>query len=173
MSKKIKNYVVQEKDDKEFCTDNGSNFTRNVNIRLFKSSVYYKQIIFDCIHYLESVLKMEFEDYKNQKGLSCAELGIPFNIIGLKDKKSIKIYINPKIKNKSNEFVEVETTCGALLNFKDKIKVKRSLFIDLEYYDKAGNKTLEKNISKLEGGFTIQHEIDHSYNCSITEKKYG
>ena len=164
---KISEQVVQE-DELENSTLKNRVF--DVNMRLFRTTLFYRQIIMDCIQYMDSHLNMAFEDYHNHRGISGAELGLPFNIIGYKQGNDKKFCINPKIINVSKETIETETKCGAL-KLEKSVKVYRHTFIDLEYFDTKGQKIIEKNISRNEGGFTIQHEVDHNMGIGILDRE--
>jgi len=167
---KISDQVVQEDDKNEFDISVLKNPVFPVNMRLYRTSPFYRQIIMDCIQYMESHLNMTFEDYHNQRGISGAELGLPWNIIAYKHGQKKKFCLNPKIIRRSDEGVETETKCGALKLDKG-IKVFRHSFIDLEYFDTRGQKIVEKNIGRNEGGFTVQHSVDHNYGIGIRDRE--
>lgn len=164
---KISDQVVQE-DEENNSTLKTPTF--DVNMRLFHSSIFYRQIIMDCIQYMASHLNMTFEDHNSPRGISGAELGLPWNIIAYKHGTNKKFCINPKIIKKSKELVETETKCGALKLDKG-VKLQRHMFIDLEYFDTKGQKIVERSIGRNEGGFTIQHEVDHNMAISILDRE--
>jgi peptide deformylase len=167
---KISDQVVQGNSPEEFDCSTLNHSVFPVNMRLFNVSPFYRQIIMDCIQYMESHLNMHFDDYHNHRGISGAELGLPWNIIAYKHGQVKKYCINPKIINVSKDGVETETKCGAL-KLDKAVKVFRHSFIDLEYYDLKGGHIVERNIGRTEGGFTIQHEIDHNNGISILDRE--
>lgn len=168
---KIGEQVVQQDDPNEFDDSTLKNPLFNINMRLFQCSPFYRQIVMDCVQYMESHLNMNFDDYHNHRGISGAELGLPWNIIAYKTGMKKKFCLNPRIIRKSEDGVFSETSCGALMKLDRKVKVFRSSTIDLEYYDLKGQKIIEKNIGRHEGGFTIQHEIDHNCGISILDRE--
>ncbi len=168
---KISEQVVQQDDQYEFDDSTLKNPVFNVNMRLFRCSPFYRQIIMDCINYMESHLNMNFEDYHNQRGISGAELGIPWNIIAYKVGIKKKFCLNPRILRRSDDLAQTETSCGALMKLGRKVKVSRATSIDLEYYDLKGQKIVERNIGRSEGAFAIQHEVDHNCGISILDRE--
>lgn len=165
---KVTDYLVQENIAEEFDKSILHKPLFDVNMRLFRSSPFYRQLIMDVVNYMDAHLNMTFEDYPNPRGISGANLGIPFNVIGFKHQGKNKFCINPKITKRSKEVVETTTNCGSF-RLKQDIKVLRSVMIDLEYYDLKGQKTMERNISRNEGGFVIQHEVEHGLGLCVTD----
>lgn len=168
---KIGEQVVQQDDSQEFDDSTLKNPVFPVNIRLFRTAPFYRQIIMDCIQYMESHLNMNFEDYHNHRGISGAELGLPWNIIAYKIGMKKKFCLNPRILSRSNDGTTTETSCGAMMKLGRKVKVFRAARIDMEYYDLKGQRIVEKNIGRVEGGFTIQHEVDHNNGISILDRE--
>ncbi len=176
---KILDYLVQEDDPDEFgvvhahknCSHNIlHNPVFNVNMRLFKTSLFYRQIIMDVVNYMDSHLSLTYEGTASPLGVSGAKLGIPWNIIGYKCKGKNKFCINPVILRVSKETTETSTKCAALILAED-VKVLRANLVDLEYYNLKGEKIIEKNIGRFEGAFVIQHEVDHNYGVCITDRR--
>jgi len=166
---RIIDYLVQEYDAEEFSRETLHRPLFDVNMRLFRSSPFYRQLVMDTINYMDAHLNMTFEDYPAPRGVSGANLGIPWNIIGFKHQNKNKFCINPRILNRSTEGVVTETNCGSF-RLEKAVKVFRSDYIDLEYYDLKGQRIIEKNIGRYQAGFVIQHEVDHNCGVCITDK---
>jgi peptide deformylase len=114
----------------------------------------------------------EKEGYKKPHGMSSANVGTAFNIIGITmhrntDKEYCLIMINPKIIKYYNPLIKTNSNCGSL-TLEKPIKVPRWYEIDVEYYDRDGKKHQE-NFTKENGAYTIQHEIDHNKGILITD----
>lgn len=167
---RITDYLVQDYEDTEFDKSTLHKPSFNVNMRIFRTSPFYRQIIADVINYMDSHLSMIYEDNSTPLGISGAKLSIPWNIIGFKCKGKNKFCINPKILKVSKDTTETTTNCGALRLKKD-IKVLRYNLIELEYYDLKGQRIVEANIGRYEGAFIIQHEVDHNLGICITDKE--
>jgi peptide deformylase len=167
---KIVDYLVQENDPNEYDKSLLHKPLFDVNMRLFRTSPFFRQLIMDIVNYMDAHLNMTFEDYAAPKGISGANLAIPYNIIGYKHQGKNKFCINPCIVRKSQDGFTTETNCGSL-KLEKGIKVFRHAQIDLDYYDLKGMKCIEKNISRFEGGFIIQHEVDHNLGLCITDKE--
>ncbi len=142
----------------------------DVEMPKFRTSPFYRQLIMDIINYMDAHLNMTFEDYPSPRGVSAVTLAIPFNIIGFKHRGKNKFCINPKIIGRSKDVIESGTNCGCF-RFKEDVKVFRHSTVDLEYHDLKGQRTVEKNIGRYEGGFVIQHEVDHSCGICITDRE--
>jgi peptide deformylase len=166
---KCSDYMVQDLDPEEFDRTILHRRLFPVNMRLFKSSGIYRQVIMDAVNYMDQQLKVTYEDYSAPQGVSGANLGLPWNIIAFKLKGNIKFMINPVITSKSPEMIETFTNCGSL-RLSEKIKVLRHRIIDVAYYDLKGHKCIETKISRMEGGFTIQHEVDHNLGITILDR---
>jgi peptide deformylase len=169
---RITDYLVQEFDENEYDKTILHKPVFPVNMRLFKTSPFFRQLIMDIINYMDSHLNMtSFEDSTGAPmGISGAKLGVPWNIIGYKNKGKNKFCINPKITRYSADKIETDTNCGAL-RLKANIKVLRANLIDIEYFDLRGQRTIEKNIGRYEGGFIIQHEVEHNFGICINDKE--
>ena len=144
-----------------------------VNMRLFHSSPEYRNIILRCCEYIEWNCLTEKEGYKKPHGMSSANLGLSFNIIGITlnrniDKEYCKILINPKILEYFDTPIKTKSNCGSL-TLKKPIIIKRYPRILVDYYDLKGenHKTI---FDVLEGSTTIQHEIDHNNGILITDR---
>lgn len=148
----------------------------DVNMRLFKSSEKYKNIITECCNYIKFLALSKYEDYSDPHGMSGANAGIPFNIIGVVYYRKVKntspiceIMINPRIVHKSNTFIETESNCGSI-RLRKSIKVKRHEWIVVNYFNEQGIEFTEK-IRRIDKCFTIEHEIDHNLGILIFDKK--
>jgi hypothetical protein len=145
----------------------------DVNMRLFNSSVGYKGVIEVICNRLQWLALNKFDGYTLPYGISGANAGIPFNIIGIVrnrgefDAKCI-IMINPKIEAYFGEIVETESNCGSI-RLLNKIKVKRSSEVLVSYFGMDGKKVTKK-FGRDEGSFTIQHEVDHNNGILITDR---
>lgn len=95
-------------------------------------------------------------------GLAAIQIGVPRRVIVLnisqeKNKKNPMYFVNPVIKNKSNELSRYEEGC---LSLKDVfVEVDRPNTCEVEYLDYNG----EKRNLKCDGllATCIQHEVDH------------
>lgn len=135
-----------------------------VNIRLYKSNRKYALIIRNIIGYMEQVLFMKFSDYPTLRGLSGANIGIPFNIVLVKEDDDIWVLINPEIIWRSKKTKVVKSNCGSL-NLDKKVPKERSIAVKVKFFNIKGEEELKmfKEIST-----TVQHEIDHNNGILIT-----
>lgn len=145
----------------------------NVNIRLFKYNYEYRKVIRACISYLKDVALIAFDDYPQPFGISGANLAIPFNIIGVviergTSKARTEVMINPRIIEVSDDVAETLSNCGSL-RLTRPIYIKRHQTIIVEYYDEDGNPRMQ-SFHKDNGGYTIQHEVDHNNGILITDR---
>ncbi len=143
-----------------------------VNMRLFKSSQQYKDHILGIIEYMKWAMSQRWEDYKSNPdggtyGISCANLGMAYNVIGWRNGEEFNFMINPEVIEKSDKIVETKSNCGSI-KLKEKISVKRPSWVTVSYYDVDGNFQTKK-FSGKEAGYTIQHEIDHNNGKLITD----
>ena len=138
----------------------------DVNMRLYKNNVHYRTVINDAIRYMVFVLKQKFNDYGKLKGISGANLGIPWNIIAYYN-NSVMVMINPKITEAWSP-VKVLSNCGSL-RLPESIKVERHAFIICEWYDTSGQ-LHKKEYDRDQGSLTIQHEVEHNQGVLITQK---
>jgi len=124
----------------------------------------------------------EFTDYERCRGISGANIGIPFNIIGIRMpnnlvqdgkqvalKGSIWYLLNPRIAERSTDTKVVSSNCGSVVLPKP-IKVERALWVVVEYYNIAGKKLRVKVDQPT--SFTVQHEVEHNLGILITDKEY-
>ncbi len=164
-------YVVQMREP-EFDRDCLRRPLFKVNMRLFKSSQRYREHIQGIIKYMVWILGQQWDDYQSNGngtfGISCANLGMAYNIIGYRDGDTLEFMINPTIAHQSDKMIETKSNCGSI-KFKEKIPVMRPAWVIVDYYDINGNfKT--KRFTGKECGFTIQHEIDHNNGILITDR---
>jgi peptide deformylase len=108
---------------------------------------------------------MDFVDYPPLKGISGANVGIPFNVIVIKINEITKQMLNPKIIKRAGKDIRLTSNCGSLL-LSESVTVLRNEIVEIEYYDLNGNKKVEK-FSESNGGFTIQHEIEHNLGITL------
>jgi peptide deformylase len=162
----IKDYMVQIKE-----RQNGT-LTRklhDVNIRLYNNNKEYCKIIKSIINLMSQILFMDFKDYPPLKGISGANIGIPFNIIGIKINSATKHMLNPKIIKRAGKDIKLTSNCGSLL-LSENAAVLRSEIIEVTYYNLNGEKKIER-FSESDGGFTIQHEIEHNSGITLLNTK--
>ena len=95
-------------------------------------------------------------------GLAAIQIGVPKKIIVMdisreKENKNPMYFVNPVIKNKSEEMSRYEEGCLSLKNVF--VEVDRSNTCEVEYLDYNG----EKRNLKCDGllATCIQHEVDH------------
>lgn len=161
----IEDYMVQIKEKQNSVLKRK---LHDVNMRLYRSNEEYKNIIRRIVDFLSRVLCMRFENYDVIKGISGANLGIPFNIIVIKINNIPKQMINPKIIKSSGKQIKILSNCGSVL-LTEKITVLRDEIVEVTYYDLNGDKQTEK-FSREQSGFTIQHEIDHNLGVTILDR---
>lgn len=161
----IEDYMVQMKEEQN---DVLTQKLHDVNIRLYNNNREYRDIVREIINHMSRVLYMKFENYSNIKGISGANLGIPFNIIVVKINDMPKQMINPKITENFGKRIDVLSNCGSLLLTK-KVTISRSEFIKVTYYNLNGDKRT-KEFSEKQSGLTIQHEIDHNLGITLLNK---
>ena len=139
----------------------------NVNMRLFDSSLEYRNIIRDIIKYMKDVLNSSFENYPDPVGISGANVGFPLRIVGVKEEGERCIFmLNPTIvKTFGNK--TVKSNCGSLV-LKESVSVKRYKVIDVNYYDTRGRLQHDTFLGPLSR--TVQHEIDHTNGVLITDR---
>lgn len=170
----MKNYdfIVQERQP-EFDRDCLHRKLFAVNMRLYKSSPKYKRLILDVVEYMRWLMGQRWEDYQSNPaggtyGISGANIGIGHNIIGYMINDKFVVMINPEIVHKSKELVTAQSNCGSI-KLDEKIPIKRHKWIDVRYYDIYGSPH-EGRFDRTNGGFTIQHEIDHNNGILITDR---
>lgn len=144
-----------------------------VNMRLFHTSQEYKAIVLKQCEYIRKLCLEEKEGYKKPHGMSSANAGLSFNIIGVtmnrnKPNEYCKIFINPIILKLEGQIVETTSNCGSL-TLKNPIKIKRWTIVVVEYFDENGYLVGER-VDRENGAFTIQHEVDHNLGILITDR---
>lgn len=165
----ISDFLIQELMDNEFDKSTLHVPLFKVNIRLLKINKYFFNLINSVIEYMSFILNTKFGGYTQAKGISGANLGIPWNIIGIHHNNKNIFFINPVITKKSEETKLVKSNCGSI-RLKELIDVNRHIWIDLEYYDIKGNIHHNRFFCK-DGGYTIQHEVEHNLGILITDIK--
>ena len=145
-----------------------------VNMRLFKTSEQYKNIILQQCDYIRELCLDVKEGYKKPHGMSSANAGLAFNIIGvtrnrLQNNEYCKVLINAKIVEYMGDLVETTSNCGSI-TLEEPIKLKRHSEIIVNYFDEKGNEFVEL-FTRNTGAFTIQHEVDHNNGILITDYK--
>lgn len=141
----------------------------DVHMRLFIENESYRYIITTIISHMRILLNTFFEDYPKLRGISGANVGIPFNIILVKlDNGKAKSMINPKMTRKSTEMRIVKSNCGSICLDKP-VEIERHAWIDVSWYDEDGKEHSERFQGTL--GSTIQHEIEHNLGILITDKR--
>lgn len=138
-----------------------------VNMRLFKYNKKYRALVIGSVSLMEATLSETFSDYTTLKGISGANVGIPFNIIVVVDGEDVIKMINPSFTPIGSTMRKVKSNCGSL-NLKEVISVKRFKKVLVRYFDENGDKH-EKSFSGAVGS-TIQHEIEHNKGILITDK---
>lgn len=175
----IVRHLVQARMSGEFSDDILHRKGFAVNIRLFFSSSKYRNVVLGITRYMSDLMNNDYDDYAGLQGISGANIGVPFNIVGIRSLKNINdnsivvmkgdiwFLINPKITEKSVGTHMVESNCGSI-RLPKKIKVKRHDWVNVEYYDLSG----ENRKIKIGGamGCTLQHEVDHNLGILITDK---
>lgn len=116
-----------------------------------------------------------YEDYSDPYGMSGANCGIPWNIIAVVKHRregelaTAQLMLNPKIIAHSEEQTEAYSNCGSI-RLKKNIWIKRWNWVRVGWYDLKGEYQ-EAFFRQEDGGFTIQHEIEHNQGVLITDKK--
>lgn len=160
----------------DVCTHINNEFDRDiltrplfdVNMRLFQTSPHYRHIVLDCCQYIRHCSSTTREGYKKPHGFSGANGGVPFNIIAYNHKDGCTVMINPKITAHSKNLYESDSNCGSL-TLAEPIKVLRYGWIDVSYFDEQGQNQKLEHVTRGQGGYTIQHEVDHNLGILITD----
>jgi peptide deformylase len=146
-----------------------------VNMRLFRSSQGYREVILRCCKHLEEVALMEFSDYSKPYGISGANVAIPFNIIGLVGMRKLSsafvtIMINPSISQVGirRDQRTSYTNCGSV-RLEHAIPVKRWYQVLAHWYDTEG--VFRGRWFYKGEAATIQHEILHNKGVLITDSE--
>ena len=165
MKNTIKNFIVQ---NDEIQNDMLRNKLFDVNIRLFRSNKKHRNLILNIVNYMEKVAKKKFRDYTPARGISAANVGIPFNIIGVKSDRKWNFFLNPKYIETSLKKKWVKSNCGSLLLEKP-IEIERYVWVKISYYNLKGVLCVKR--FKDSYGCTIQHELEHNQGILIIDKK--
>jgi len=139
----------------------------DVNMRLYVDNAVYNDLVKNALDYMVQTLCTEFSDYPKIKGISGANLGIPFNLVIIRKEGSFIRMINPKYTAATDKVKVVESNCGSI-NLNKPIKVKRFKEIHVTYIAPNGRNMDTIYSGRL--GCTIQHEIDHNKGVLITDK---
>jgi len=153
---------MDNEEDRDILTRKGF----DVNMRLFHSSFEYQDIIYDAALYIQKLAMNQHEGYSKPFGFSGANAGIPLNIIAL---SSGLVMLNPKIIKSSKEKVVALSNCGSLTLPKP-IKVERHETVSVQFFDLDGVSHTWNDVTRKNGGFTIQHEVDHNLGILITDR---
>lgn len=150
----------------------------NIDEHLFNKNSVYNDIINKIIDYMGLVLHADFKDYGKLKGISGANIGIPFNIVAVIHKGITHTFINPSVTKVSQAKVSVLSNCGSI-NLPKPIKVERYMWVWVNWMDTEGAHHKEKFTVKRTGkmgdilvspiSLTLQHEIDHNNGILITD----
>jgi peptide deformylase len=167
MSVSIKKFLVQDhmksEDEKSYLHKP----LFNVNMRLYNNNHEYRHMIRHIIEYMCEILYKEFNDYPSAKGISGANVGIPFNIIVAKEKDTGLRMINPGVIEESDETRIVKSNCGSLV-LPEPIEVQRHKTVTVRFFDIDGESSTRKYKGAL--ACTIQHEIDHNNGVTIEKR---
>lgn len=145
----------------------------NVNIRLLKSSPGYRKVVLAACDHISWLCMAGLPGYKLPHGMSGANAGVPWNIIGIARNRGEKdayceIMINPTIVQRSDEMIESQSNCGSI-RLAEPIMVRRHSWVRVIWNDIAG-KTRSFDFDRDHGSLTIQHEIDHNVGVLITAR---
>lgn len=143
----------------------------DVNMRIYNNNDVYKRLIKNIIDHMIDTLHRKYANYPELRGISGANIGVPFNIVVVKITRGKEttdgVFINPKYRRaEKSDVITVTSNCGSLRLEKD-IPTKRYNAIDLYYFDIDG-KYIQKYVDEREM-CTIQHEIDHNNGILITD----
>lgn len=166
---KITDHLVQLMWDDEYDSSPLRRESFPVNMRLYRINPSYRKCILEVVRYMDEHLQSHFEDYSDPRGIAAANLGFPLRIIGYKKKPCENQFcLNPKITFKSPNTITVTTNCGSL-RLKDPVSIERHSLIDFEYFDLEGNLVRKVSVNRMEGGFTIQHEIEQTNGRTLID----
>ena len=152
--------------DNEFDRDILTREQFDVNLRLCRTSPWYRSIVESCCNYIRECAITTRSGYKKPHGFSGANAGIPFRIIALADGT---VMINPRYvgihpDSESQPQRQSESNCGSL-TLKRPIQIWRYTNVDVEYFDIDGKRYLVSGYLP-----TVQHEIDHCDGILITDR---
>lgn len=164
MTEDITDSLLQDELDK---SEQGEMLHRklfDVNIRLYNKNKIYRALVLDTVQYMVKLCDCEFSNYAKLKGISGANVGIPFNIVVV-DKM---VFLNPKIVTYSSDTKVINSNCGSL-RLPSKVNVTRSKSITVAYVDPYdGSQKTERYSGAI--GSTLQHEIDHNNGITILDR---
>jgi peptide deformylase len=168
--KKHSDYITHIKNEEDIVYLKSKHFP--VNMRLFYSSPEYKAIILQQCEYIKSLCLDTKEGYKKPHGMSSANAGLAFNIIGITKFRNqslefCQIMINPVILKYIGKKVNTLSNCGSL-TLEDSILLKRFETVKVGFFNEEGIYK-EEIYGRDNGSFTIQHEIDHNLGILITD----
>jgi peptide deformylase len=146
----------------------------DVNMRLFGTSPQYRAVVLAACAHIEWLCLTKMEGYKLPHGMSGANAGIPWNIIGMAQqrdtpKANCYIMINPKITGRSRAMVESRSNCGSI-RLPEPITIRRHAWIVCDWYDVNGIFHHKGRFDRRGNGLTIQHEVDHNLGVLITDR---
>jgi len=181
MRESIANFLVQDRLEGE-DTDTLHRKLFEVHMRLFSVNPEYKHFIETILGFMRGMFSRAFSDYTTLKGLSGANIGVPYNIVaayinnpkGLPEdlKKQPFPYIffllNPKVVRASRKTITTQSNCGSI-RLEKSISVARPEWVEVEYYDVEGKK--HSYVFKPPISGTLQHEIEHNQGILITDKE--
>lgn len=144
----------------------------DVNMRLWRVNQRYRTLINRICDYTRFVALQNLDGYGQPFGISGANLGIPFNIVGLVHKRgkpdaSCEILINPEILLYEGPLVYTQSNCGSL-RLPESIEVLRYETVRVRYYTEQGEPAV-RTFNREEGSYTVQHEVDHNLGILITD----
>jgi len=140
------------------------------------------------------LMLQDFDDYDAIKGISGANIGVPFNIVVInvgeheltETRKKVPVGIldddiiicdnlfipmlNPKIIKTSKKTFFTESNCGSIILDKP-IQVERNEWVKVHFYNIKGEEKVIKFGKPLTG--TVQHEIEHNQGILITESAFA
>ena len=159
----IQKYLVQVSDNDPMLRTK----LLNVPLRLYRENKEYKKFILSIVEYMNRILDMKFNDYEKVKGISGANVGIPYNIIIVRHKKGKIVCLNPKITHTGKK-VQVKSNCGSIL-LKESIEVTRVDKVILNWVNLDGKEQTEEYEKTT--AYTLQHEVEHNEGILITDKE--
>lgn len=169
--KKHSDYITHIKNPEDLIYLRDVHFP--VNMRLFNTSSDYRELIRQHCQYIKMLCLTQMDGYKKPHGMSSANAGLGFNIIGITMKRETKsewckIMINPVIITYHGVKTLTITNCGSLTLNKP-IQVYRYPEITVQYFNELGE-FIEERIDRDHGAFTVQHEVDHNLGILIIDK---
>jgi peptide deformylase len=162
-SPKIAEFLIQDKEPQDEVLHRK---LFEVNMRLFKENPHYKAIVLAACDYLSYCMDRDFSDYPKTKGISAANVGLPWNIVCVEINGERKIIINPRITDRSNETKIGKTNCGSF-NLGEKVEVERPTWIQVVGFTEKG---IEGGVRVTNGAGTVEHEIEHNLGITILDK---